>query len=163
MGRKARPLSEAKTCVACERPVKAKGLCLRHYCATYSNGPCAFPGCQRRARAMHLCQSHYMRKYRCSTPSPIVDVARKSPSSPYVTDCSEASSCGDCTDSAAPSCSATPRTDVSFALQADVLGGTQGDIAYGEYWRFSSDGQAVRRPFGEESSPAGGASDPVSM
>ena len=78
-----------------------------------------------------------------------------SPSSPYITDCSETSSYGGCSDSAATSRSATPRTDVVFALQADTCIEVRGDVAYGQYWNLVNDGQAVREPFGEESSPAG--------
>jgi len=153
MGRKAKSPSDTRVCLLCDRPVKAKGLCLRHYCASYSNGTCTFPGCANRARAMHLCQNHYMRRYRVILLAGTSVDVQKSPSSPYVTDCSEASSYGDWTDSAAVSRNATPRSDVVFALQADTYAGVRGDIAYGQYWRLVNEDQAARTSFGEESSP----------
>ena len=163
MGRKAKSPSDTRACLLCDRPIKAKGLCLRHYCASYSKGTCSFPGCSTRARAMHLCQNHYMRRYRVILASGASLDLQKSPSSPYVTDCSEASSCGDWTDSATASRHTTPRSDVFFALQADMAAGVQGDIAYGQYWRLVNEDKAARMSFGEESSPTGRPTETTSV
>lgn len=68
-----------RACVRCERPARARGLCIRHYRKAKDSGlfaelniPCAVEECADRARAGGLCNRHYLRSRRHGNYAPPV-------------------------------------------------------------------------------------------
>lgn len=65
------------TCAApgCERPAKARGLCVRHYARLRRSDParpaCAVEGCDERAVTLGWCPRHYTRWRRHGSPSTV--------------------------------------------------------------------------------------------
>ena len=155
MGRKAKGITPENVCIRpqCSRPIKARGLCMHHYCEIYSQGQCVVPGCLSTAKSKRMCERHYKQASRTSLFRKVVDDLSKTPTGPYVTDCSETSSY--CDESYPSSRAATPRGEVCFALYTEKTDVASGDVPYDVYRALCLGSQAARKTSGDESSPSG--------
>lgn len=70
---KTTPKKKASACAVfdCADKPKAKGLCMKHYCANQRNivpTTCTIEGCDNRARSIGLCRHHYQAHWRAHQP-----------------------------------------------------------------------------------------------
>ncbi len=154
MGRRPKNSTVEKQCTfhGCAKPVKALGLCMHHYCGSYSQGKCKVHGCYNKARSRRMCEMHYKRSLRSGSVEIGDEMAWMSPSCPYVKDLSETSSYYDCeTDSS--SSASTPRLEGNFALATEPSYLLDGDVSFDDYRSLFIQTKAVCGSKGSESSP----------